>query len=210
MKTFPELLACVWKADAFSPTAFVVRAIIIAVLFCVSELLGLREYTTFLSGASANLNVSWQTAVTLGLVHLLLYLAFIQITGWDGFVTDNQFSSNGSHGFACDSVGATVMFTANRVEWNNELWVAPRVRPKTLRNTSPSPEIHVFSVCGHVGRPPGAWSIELTYLAAASQRGRSRSRQRSNAISLSGRSLDLEQSQQHPSGLTLTPRIPSQ
>jgi hypothetical protein len=42
----------------------------------------------------------------------------VQITGWDGFVMDNQFSGNGSHGFACDSVGATVMFTANRVEWN--------------------------------------------------------------------------------------------
>lgn len=43
----------------------------------------------------------------------------VQITGWDGFVTDNQFSGNGSHGFGCDSVGATVMFTANRVEWNH-------------------------------------------------------------------------------------------
>ncbi|HEV2390763.1 MAG TPA: right-handed parallel beta-helix repeat-containing protein [Verrucomicrobiae bacterium] len=42
----------------------------------------------------------------------------VQITGWDGFVMDNQFSGNGSHGFGCDSVGATVMFTANRVEWN--------------------------------------------------------------------------------------------
>ncbi len=42
----------------------------------------------------------------------------VQITGWDGFVTDNQLSGNGSHGFSCDSVGATVMFTANRVEWN--------------------------------------------------------------------------------------------
>ena len=42
----------------------------------------------------------------------------VQITGWDGFVSDNQFSGNGSHGFACDSVGATIMFTANRVEWN--------------------------------------------------------------------------------------------
>lgn len=40
------------------------------------------------------------------------------IRGWDGFVTDNQFSGNGSHGFGCDEVGATVMFTANRVEWN--------------------------------------------------------------------------------------------
>ncbi len=42
----------------------------------------------------------------------------VQITGWDGFVSDNQFSGNGSHGFACDSVAATIMFTANRVEWN--------------------------------------------------------------------------------------------
>ncbi|HNX34101.1 MAG TPA: glycosyl hydrolase family 28-related protein [Kiritimatiellia bacterium] len=42
----------------------------------------------------------------------------IQITGWDGFVTDNQLSGNGSHGFGCEGVGSTVMFTANRVEWN--------------------------------------------------------------------------------------------
>ena len=42
----------------------------------------------------------------------------VQITGWDGFVTDNQFSGNGGHGFGCEGVGATVMFTANRVEWN--------------------------------------------------------------------------------------------
>ena len=42
----------------------------------------------------------------------------VQITGWDGFVTDNQLSGNGSHGFGCENVGATIMFTANRVEWN--------------------------------------------------------------------------------------------
>ncbi|MGN0846147.1 MAG: right-handed parallel beta-helix repeat-containing protein, partial [Kiritimatiellia bacterium] len=42
----------------------------------------------------------------------------MRIRGWDGFVTDNQFSANGGNGFACDEVGATVMFTANRVEWN--------------------------------------------------------------------------------------------
>lgn len=40
------------------------------------------------------------------------------IRGWDGFVTDNQFSANGGNGFGCEEVGATVMFTANRVEWN--------------------------------------------------------------------------------------------
>lgn len=42
----------------------------------------------------------------------------VRIQGWDGFVTDNQFSGNGGNGFGCDEVGATVMFTANRVEWN--------------------------------------------------------------------------------------------
>lgn len=42
----------------------------------------------------------------------------VQIYGWDGFVTDNQLSGNGGHGFGCETCGATVMFTANRVEWN--------------------------------------------------------------------------------------------
>lgn len=42
------------------------------------------------------------------------------LIGWDGFVADNQFSGNASHGFACAGVGSTVMFTANRVEWNRQ------------------------------------------------------------------------------------------
>jgi hypothetical protein len=42
----------------------------------------------------------------------------VLLTGWDGFVTDNQFSGNGSHGFGTETSGSTVMFTANRVEWN--------------------------------------------------------------------------------------------
>ncbi len=44
--------------------------------------------------------------------------AGVALTGWDGFVSDNQFSGNGGGGFVCREVGATVMFTANRVEWN--------------------------------------------------------------------------------------------
>jgi hypothetical protein len=43
------------------------------------------------------------------------------ILGWDGFVTDNMFSGNKKCGFATEpGGGATVMFTANRVEWNGE------------------------------------------------------------------------------------------
>ncbi|HXP59889.1 MAG TPA: hypothetical protein VN829_05310 [Dongiaceae bacterium] len=77
MKTVFGFLRRLWKASVFSPTAFLVRAVLITAFFCASELLGLREYTTFLSGTSANLNLSWQTAATLGLIHLLLYVGFI-------------------------------------------------------------------------------------------------------------------------------------
>jgi hypothetical protein len=77
MKAVLEFIRRVWKADTFSATAFLVRAAAITVLFGFSELLGLREYTTFLSGTSANLNVSWQTASLFGLIHLLLYVGFI-------------------------------------------------------------------------------------------------------------------------------------
>ena len=77
MKRFLGFSHSLWKAPPFSPTAFVIRAIIITVLFSSSELLGLREYTTFLSGTSANVNLTWQTASFLGLIHLLIYVAFI-------------------------------------------------------------------------------------------------------------------------------------
>jgi hypothetical protein len=77
MKIILHVLRDLWKAETFSPKAFVARAIVISVLFAISELLGLREYTTFLSGTSANLNLSWQTASLLGCIHLFLYVGFI-------------------------------------------------------------------------------------------------------------------------------------
>jgi hypothetical protein len=80
MKTALACLRRLWKAGVLSPTAFVTRAFLIAGLFGISELLGLREYTTFLSGTSANPDISWQTASILGLIHLLLYVAFILLT----------------------------------------------------------------------------------------------------------------------------------
>jgi hypothetical protein len=77
MKAVFRCLRRLWKAPAFSPAGFLLRAVIITVLFCTSELLGLREYTTFLSGTSGNINLSWQMASLLGLIHLLLYVAFV-------------------------------------------------------------------------------------------------------------------------------------
>lgn len=40
--------------------------------------------------------------------------------GWDGFLIDNWFSGNGKAGFAAREENASVTFTANRVEWNDE------------------------------------------------------------------------------------------
>ena len=77
MKPVFALLGRLWKAETFSPTAFVIRALVITVPFCISELLGLREYTTFLSGTSANVNLGWSVTSALGLSHLPLYVGFI-------------------------------------------------------------------------------------------------------------------------------------
>jgi hypothetical protein len=77
MKAVFGFLRRFWKATAFSPAGFLLRAVIITVLFCASELLGLREYTTFLSGTSGNVDLSWQMASLLGLIHLLLYVGCI-------------------------------------------------------------------------------------------------------------------------------------
>ncbi len=57
--------------------ALMVRAATLAVFYAVSCVAGMQEYTTFLSGTSPNINLSWHTAATLGLIHLLLHFAFI-------------------------------------------------------------------------------------------------------------------------------------
>jgi len=77
MKAVLRFLLRLWKAKAFSPEGFLMRAMLIAELFGVSELLGLREYTTFLSGTSGDVTLGWRTASLLGLIHLLLYVGFI-------------------------------------------------------------------------------------------------------------------------------------
>ncbi|HEX4342007.1 MAG TPA: hypothetical protein VH255_01365 [Verrucomicrobiae bacterium] len=77
MRTIKQFLVRILNAGTFSPTAFVVRALLVSVLYGVSLLLGFKEYTAFLSGTSPGGDISWQTASTLGLIHLLLHVGFI-------------------------------------------------------------------------------------------------------------------------------------
>jgi hypothetical protein len=44
----------------------------------------------------------------------------LNLRGWDGFLLDNWFSGNGRAGFAARQENASVTFTANRIEWNQE------------------------------------------------------------------------------------------
>ena len=96
MKTVFGLLRRVWKADAFSPAAFVARAVIVAVLFCISELAGLREYTTFLSGTSAK-DISAKPLKHVGPRpggdDLLNFLFFDKRTAWHGLLLPCEASA---------------------------------------------------------------------------------------------------------------------
>ena len=109
MKATFGLLRRLWKAEAFSTAAFLVRAAILAVLYAVSCAAGLQEYTTFLSGTSPNVNLSWHTASTLGLVHLLLHFGFILrvpillitaglLAAWDAWKPEREIPVGNRHG----------------------------------------------------------------------------------------------------------------
>ena len=44
----------------------------------------------------------------------------LNLRGWDGFLLDNWFSGNRRAGFAARQENASITFTANRIEWNQE------------------------------------------------------------------------------------------
>ena len=78
-----------------------------------------RCQVTRFSGDGLNLSKAWCFSVR----HCML--AFnggdgLNLRGWDGFILDNWFSGNKRAGFAARFENASVTFTSNRVEWNEE------------------------------------------------------------------------------------------
>jgi len=53
------------------------RAAVLVGLYAIAGLAGLRQYTTFLSGTSADTTLQPDTVMRLGLLYLLLYFSFI-------------------------------------------------------------------------------------------------------------------------------------
>ena len=90
------------------------RAVTLAVLYAISRIIGLQEYTTFLSGTSPNVNLSWRTASTFGLIHLLLHFAFILLVpillitasllaAWNRPKPKQDIQQNGGHEMPIES-----------------------------------------------------------------------------------------------------------
>ena len=77
LPTFTDRLAALWRAKFFSPKDFVRRALIIALLFGVAHLFGLKEFTSILNGTTGSVALGWTTSVLLGLTYVFLYIAFV-------------------------------------------------------------------------------------------------------------------------------------
>jgi len=63
--------------EFFSAKYFLLRAMAIVALFLCVHVAGMREYTTFLSGTSANAQVSFQMSAFYGMVYIALYLGTV-------------------------------------------------------------------------------------------------------------------------------------
>ncbi len=66
-----------WRAEFLSPKDLVRRSIVIALIYGVVHLAGLREYTSVLNGTVGSVNVSRGMAAFLGLGYVCSYLAFV-------------------------------------------------------------------------------------------------------------------------------------
>jgi hypothetical protein len=64
----------------FSPAGFLFRAVILAVIFLIMELLGLRTYTSVLSGASPSGMVGDKISAVLGWLYIIFYFGFVVLT----------------------------------------------------------------------------------------------------------------------------------
>jgi len=66
-------------AGCFSPMSFIRLALLLALMFGLAHLAGLREFTTMLNGTMANVEVGWRMSVFLGTVYILAYLGFVLV-----------------------------------------------------------------------------------------------------------------------------------
>ncbi len=67
------------RAPVFSPRGLAARAALIALVYALLHLAGLREYTSILSGTLPTGDPKDYLAMTLGVVYVLVHLAFFLV-----------------------------------------------------------------------------------------------------------------------------------
>jgi hypothetical protein len=65
------------RAEFLSPKDLLQRACAITLVFLLAHLAGLREFTSVLNGTVGSVALGWHVSVALGVVYLLLYMAFV-------------------------------------------------------------------------------------------------------------------------------------
>ncbi len=66
-----------WTGEFCSAKYFLVRALVIVVLFFIAHAAALKEYTTFLSGTAANPAVGYEVSAFCGMIYIALYLGSV-------------------------------------------------------------------------------------------------------------------------------------
>ena len=68
-----------WHGEFFSARYFLVRALLLALCFVMAHLIGLREYTTFLTGTTGNPDVSLRLSAFYGTIYIALYVGCVVV-----------------------------------------------------------------------------------------------------------------------------------
>ena len=77
MRAKPDRLGRLIGADFFSPKDFVRHAVLILVLFGIAHVLGLRDFTTIISGTMASPALGAETCALLGMGYMALYFGTV-------------------------------------------------------------------------------------------------------------------------------------
>ena len=66
-----------WCADFLSAKDLARRAVVLSIVYLLAQLIGLREFTTVLTGTTGSVRLGWGMSAFLGLLYLCIYLAFV-------------------------------------------------------------------------------------------------------------------------------------
>ncbi|HSU53811.1 MAG TPA: hypothetical protein VLT36_07140 [Candidatus Dormibacteraeota bacterium] len=72
-----QTVSNLWRAKFLAPKDLVRRAIVIAVLYLLASLAGLREFTSLLSNTAGSVELGFRMSAFLGIGYVVLHLAFV-------------------------------------------------------------------------------------------------------------------------------------